>query len=738
MTIQQPVSAPLPTVAAPLRRVGWIGPTLVLLALGSAVVTFLVLTGLTPLEPTPDVFFNLMAVNAGFGVALFTVIGIEISGLLRARRKGMAGAALHMRVVGLFSIVAAMPAILVAIVASITLDRGLDTWFSTRTRSIIETSLVVANAYVQEQGRLIRGEALAMSADLNRAWPVYANDKLRFLEFIKAQGTIRGLPVSMLVDSKLNVTERAEIPGQTETILPPPEALTDAETQDAVIIAPGSRNLIGAVVKLRAYDDRYLFVARPFDPRVADYVRRTNAGAAEFRALEQNRAGFQVAFALMYVMIALIILLSAIWIGLTFANRLVDPIRRLINAATEVAGGNLYVRVPPDNREADLGKLSDTFNVMTDTLRTQRNDLVGANSLLDKRRRFMEAVLSGVSTGVIGVDDDGIVTVLNPLAERLIGAGDQDFVGQSLAELVPELAPLLADALSGRLRTAQTEISLTKGGKERTIAVRVASETSSAREHGYVVTLDDITDLVSAQRTSAWADVARRIAHEIKNPLTPIQLSAERIRRKYGKVIVEDKEIFEQCTDTIVRQVDDIRRMVDEFSSFARMPKPTIERDDLGETVRQVVFLMRIGNPDVEFDFVAPPEPIVIRFDRRLISQAVTNVLKNAAEAIAGVPEDVREQGRVKVTLAVQQDRAIIEVIDNGVGLPKENRQRLLEPYVTTREKGTGLGLAIVGKIMEDHGGGIELLDAPAVAEGGRGAMTRLSLPLEGPKTREA
>jgi two-component system nitrogen regulation sensor histidine kinase NtrY len=736
------IETALPPVASPsppmMRRIGFIGPLLVLLAVASAVVTFLVLTGLTPYEPTQNVFITLMSVNAAFVAALLINIGIEVFGLLRARWHGQAGAALHIRVIALFSIVAALPAILVAAVASITLDRGLDNWFSTRTRTIIETSLTVANAYVQEQGRLIRAESLAMATDINRAWPVYSNDKPRFLEFLKAQGTIRGLPVSMLLDREMNITDRAAIPGYADAPLPPPEVMTDAQTQDSVIIAPGSRNLIGAVVKLRAYEDRYLFVARPFDPRIAEYVRRTSAGAAEFKALEERRLGFQVAFALMYVMIALIILLSAIWIGLAFANRLVDPIRRLINAATEVAGGNLYVRVPTDHREADLAMLGETFNSMTDTLRTQRNELVGANNLLDRRRRFMEAVLSGVSTGVIGVDDHGIITVINPLAERLIGDGSGELVGKDLAVLAPELSSLLADAFSGRIRQTQGQISLQRKGKERTINVRVASETAAIREHGFVVTLDDITDLVTAQRTSAWADVARRIAHEIKNPLTPIQLSAERIKRKYGKVITEDREVFDQCTDTIVRQVDDIRKMVDEFSSFARMPKPAIEREDLSETVKQVVFLMRIGNPDTVFDVEMPDEPLLVPIDRRLISQAVTNVLKNATEAIAAVPEAERATPRIVVRLRAVGEEAVIEVIDNGIGLPVENRTRLLEPYVTTREKGTGLGLAIVGKIMEDHGGSIELLDAPAVAEGGRGAMMRLRIPLATPDHHEA
>jgi two-component system nitrogen regulation sensor histidine kinase NtrY len=720
------------------RRFGYLGLALVLLALATTAVTFLVLTGLTPYEPTHQVVVTLLGVNVGFGLALVVLIGIEIAGLMRARRRGQAGAALHMRVIGLFSVVAAMPALFVAAIAFTTLNRGLDNWFSTRVRGIVETSLIVANAYVQEQGRLIKGEALAMAADVNRAQPVYVTDPERFVQYLKAQGTIRGLPGAMLMTKQREVTDRADILIGVDFPLPPQDAVNDADTEEAVVIAPGSKNVMGAVVKLSAYEDRYLFVARPFDVKVAQYLRETQEGATQYRALEERRFGVQVAFALMFVTIALVVLLAAIWIGLAFANRLVEPIRRLINAADQVSAGNLYVRVPVESKTGDLASLGDTFNNMTDTLRSQRNDLLSANDLLDSRRRFMEAVLSGVSTGVIGIDEAGAVTVLNPFAERLLAARETAPIGKPLAEIVPELAPYLTDALAGRARLVQGQITLVRDGRERNVNVRVTSEQSSMREHGYVVTLDDITELVLAQRTSAWADVARRIAHEIKNPLTPIQLSAERIRRKYGRVITEDREVFDQCTDTIVRQVDDIKRMVDEFSSFARMPKPAIERDDLGEMVKQVVFLMRVGNPEITFDFEAPPEPLVAKFDRRLLSQAVTNIVKNATEAIAGVPEAERGQGHVTVAVVRKGANVVIEVTDNGIGLPKENRQRLLEPYVTTREKGTGLGLAIVGRIMEEHGGGIELLDAPAVAAGGRGAMMRLWFPVDGADKSEA
>jgi two-component system nitrogen regulation sensor histidine kinase NtrY len=376
--------------------------------------------------------------------------------------------------------------------------------------------------------------------------------------------------------------------------------------------------------------------------------------------------------------------------------------------------------------EGDLAQLGETFNTMTQELRTQRDDIMRARDLIDSRRLFTEAVLAGASAGVIGVDAEGRISILNRSAERLIGANPEEAQGRPLTEVVPELTEIITAALASSQRLVQGQMTIVRTGRERTVSVRVTTEQSSDPQHGYVVTLDDITELVVAQRTSAWADVARRIAHEIKNPLTPIQLSAERLRRKYGKLITEDRAIFEQCTDTIVRQVDDIRRMVDEFSRFARMPKPVITSEDAADAVRQVVFLMRVGNADIDIDAEFAEDPMPARFDRRLISQALTNIIKNATEAIAAVPPAELGRGRIQLSMAREGDDIVIDVIDNGIGLPKENRSRLLEPYVTTREKGTGLGLAIVGKILEDHGGRIELRDAAEKIAGARGAWVRL------------
>src|SRR5947199_667745 len=369
---------------------------------------------------------------------------------------------------------------------------------------------------------------------------------------------------------------------------------------------------------------------------------------------------------------------------------------------------------------------------MTQELRTQRDELVSASETIDSRRRFIEAVLSSASAGIIGVDASGSVGILNRSAEKLIGHAESETLGHPLSEIIPELDDMMKAAREGTQPLLQGQITITRDGTERNLSVRVSAEKTSQPHDSYVITLDDITELVSAQRTSAWGDVARRIAHEIKNPLTPIQLSAERIRRKFGKVITEDKAVFDQCTDTIVRQVDDIRRMVDEFSRFARMPKPVMEGEDAADTVRQAVFLMKVAHPDLDIETDIKQDPLQAQFDRRLISQAVTNIVKNAAEAIEQVPPEELGKGRIDVTAAREKDDIVIDVIDNGIGLPKVSRARLLEPYVTTRQKGTGLGLAIVGRVLEDHGGRIELKDAADFRPGQRGAWMRLRFAASG------
>ena len=726
MSVEQAATADTALAGASAKRgeTRILGPLAVGLALLSALVTFIVLADFTPLSPTHNVVVSLLAANAATVVILLAVIVRDVWQVVQARRTGREAARLHVRIVGIFSLIAAAPAILVAIVASVTLDRGLDRLFSTRTRSAIENSLIVAEAYLRDHAQIVRSDIMVMGYDIARNKTVFEQDPDKLRQFLTFQAQVRGLAAAIVLDKDLKVIARADVNINQTFALPPRDALPHITSKEPQVVLLPDANYVAAVIKLEQYEDYYLYLTRLLDPRVVPQLQATRASATEYAALETRRAGVQVAFALMYTVIALTVFLSAVWIGLNFANRLVAPIRRLIGAANAVSTGNLYVRVPVRQAEGDLAQLGETFNRMTQELRTQRDDIMHAHDVIDSRRRFTEAVLAGASAGVIGVDGDGAISILNRSAEKLIGSTETEALRRPLSEVLPELADFMAAARSGA--RSQDQVTISRNGRERNLSVRITSEQSGESDRGYVVTLDDITELVAAQRTSAWADVARRIAHEIKNPLTPIQLSAERLRRKYGKMIEEDRGVFEQCTDTIVRQVEDIRRMVDEFSHFARMPKPVMSTEDVADAVRQTVFLMRVGNSEIEINAKIAEDPMPARFDRRLISQALTNIIKNATEAIAAVPPEDLGKGTIHVFAERDGDDVVIDVIDNGIGLPKSNRSRLLEPYVTTREKGTGLGLAIVGRIIEEHGGSIELRDASEKIPGQRGAWVRV------------
>jgi two-component system nitrogen regulation sensor histidine kinase NtrY len=713
-----------------LRRL--LVPFAVGLALLSTFLTFVVLTGLTQIEPTRAVVVSFLLINAAIILLLIGIIVREVWLVVQARRRGRAAARLHIQIVSLFSVIAVLPAVMVAVVANVTIDRGFNRLFSGPTREVIQNSVIIARAYMQEHAQLIRGDILGMANDIAHARPLFDQDRSTFRELLTSGAAARNLPGAMLIDKDRNVLETAQTGIQLAFLPPAPEFLSNVNEAEPEIAVLPDENYVAAVIRLRAFNDTFLYVARQLDPRVVAQLKQTEASAAEYAELEARRLGIQVNVALMFAVIALTILMASVLIGLNFANWLVAPIRRLMSAANMVSTGDLHVQVPVHRSEGDLAQLGETFNKMTQELRTQRDELVNASELIDSRRRFIEAVLSSASAGIIGVDASGNVGVLNRSAEKLIGHAESETLDHPLSDVLPELDDMMKAAREGTQRLVQGQITITRDGHERILSVRVSAEQTSHSRDSYIITLDDITELVSAQRTSAWADVARRIAHEIKNPLTPIQLSAERIRRKFGKVITEDKAVFEQCTDTIVRQVDDIRRMVDEFSRFARMPKPVIEGEDVADTVRQTVFLMRVGHPDIDIEAEIKEEPMQAQFDRRLISQALTNIIKNATEAIEAVAAEELGKGRIEVIAARENDDIVIDVIDNGIGLPKVSRARLLEPYVTTREKGTGLGLAIVGRVLEDHGGRIELNDAADIRPGARGAWMRLRFAVSG------
>ncbi|WP_420393270.1 ATP-binding protein [Acuticoccus sp.] len=721
-----------PPFDSPVRS---LGIAVIPLALVAVTLTFLILTGLTPIDPSRRVITVALVINAVLVALLLGGVAYEAAKLWRARSARRAGARLHVRIVALFSIMAVLPAALVAVVATFTLSRGLDRWFEERTQAIVANSVAVADAYVGEHARVLRSDLVAMARDIDRAKEVYDFEPSRFDTIFQAQAALRQLPSAFLLNGAGEVITRAVVNPDIELRMPPPDAMREALKGQPVLIAPGEADQVGGIMKLDSYRDTYLYIARLMDPQVNGFLRLTRANAEEYIQLEQSRLGVSMAFGLVYAGVTLVLLVCAIYLGFGFANRLVTPIRELIGASDRVAKGDLDVEVPVRFFDGDIAHLGETFNDMTSTLKRQRSDLVAANDQLGRRSRFTEAVLGGVSAGVIGTDAEGRVTLANTSALAMLDLFEREVVGRRLADSVPELAPILeaGDGLL-RLRIKPEQINLARRGRDRTILVRATTDRADAARPGFVLTLDDITDLVTAQRTSAWADVARRIAHEIKNPLTPIQLSAERIKRRYGKQIrADDHEVFDQCVDTIVRQVDDIGRMVTEFSNFARMPAPAMERRDLREAVREAVFLQGIGRERVEKRTDIPDEPVIAHFDQRLVAQALSNLVKNAAESIEQTSDADRggERGRIEVRLHRLAGEVVVDVIDNGLGFPASGRERLLEPYMTTREKGTGLGLAIVKKIAEEQGGRIELLDASSVSHNTRGACVRFALPAE-------
>ena len=742
----QPIAGPDGSFEAYAEAGSWarrLGPVVVTLAVLSGLATYLILTGLTPIVPRDSVVVVVLVINALLVAAMIAVIGRQAAGLWGAWRARVAGARLHIRIVLLFSVIAAIPALLLALAATTTFSRSLEGWFSTRMREIVANAEEVAQSYLDEHGQVIRLEAVNMARDLDAAAGEGggdAGDIEKLKAQVLAQGGLRELPYVYVIDATGKPLVTA-IASKTLGFVAPSEGLiAKAATGHVPLTTGDAGDRIAAVARLERHPGRFLLIARGIAPNVVALLRRSQQNAADYRRLRRARGGLVFAHGLMYLMISLTALFAAIWTGMWFAGRFVAPIRRLIFAAEKVSQGDLKVVLPVRRGEGDLRRLSLTFNTMTSEIKRQRDALVTANTEIEERRRFIEAVLSGVSAGVVGLDGQGTITLVNRSAERFLGRAEADLVGRSFRTVLPELAVMI-DGAAGALRArAPDQLKIAINGEERTLAVRVTHEAEDAGD-GLVVTFDDITDLVVAQRTSAWGEVARRMAHEIKNPLLPIQLSAERIRRKYGRVITEDQETFVKLTQTIERQVGHIKGMVDEFAAFARMPKPQIETADIRESVQEPTILFRESHQKITYVLDMPSTPVVASADRRLISQALTNLVKNATEAVEtfeqamahggeGAPApDPSWRGRVETRLAVEGRQIVIEVIDNGTGLAKQNRARLLEPYVTTKAKGTGLGLAIVQKIVEQHAGTLTLEDAPVTSERAHGALVRIVLP---------
>lgn len=718
-----------------LRVLGFV---VVLASVMLSSISFLILSGTTNIEPSTTVWTVIWIVTGILVLLMIALVVTEALLLMQARRQQQAGAGMQVRMVTMFALVAAIPAVLVAVVASISLNQGLDQWFSDRTRAMVESSRLVARSYMNEHAQVLRDDIIWVTEELEQARATYDEDRGRYQRILTALAVTRSLPFAALVNADGEALMRAEI--NARAAFPQlPDGVIELVTEGLpAFLSPGSTNLVGAVSKLRGYEDTYLFVARPVDAEVLQYMRLTDENITEYREYASNRLVFQITFTIMYVGMAVVLLLAALWVGIALANRFVDPIRNLMIASNRISRGDLDVQIPVQEGRGDLRDLSNGFNRMTHQLKSQREELLRANEVNEKRRQFTEAVVEGVSAGIIGLDPYGAVTLVNARACQMLGRTEIELMGETMEKVMPELAPILERTRSARRGQVRDQIQLGNETDRRTYQVQLTREGSITESKGYVLTFDDITDLESAQRTSAWADVARRIAHEIKNPLTPIQLSAERLRRRYGSKLEDDRDVFDKCINTIVRQVGDIGRMVDEFSAFARMPEATPEIADLSDTVRQAVFLESVRLPEITIHTELPEEPIRAWFDSRLIAQSLTNLIKNAVEAFESVQFSSEWMPTITVQAQIEGNHARVAVSDNGKGWPKDNRQRLLEPYMTTREKGTGLGLAIVAKIIEQHGGIVELIDADPDSTGRVGACVTFTLPLTAPTKTSA
>ena len=708
--------------------------TLVLaaVALALGVGTFAVLSGGVRLQYRPNVVYAAVLANLVVLLLLGALLSGRITRVWVDRRRGSAGSRLHVRLVVLFSVVAVTPTILVAVFATAFFNLGIQAWFNDRVRTALNEGLEASRGYLEEHRNNIRTDALGMANDLSRAGEFLVNDPFVFGQILQTQTVLRGLTEAVIYEPITKQVIAGVGPMSGLGVEPAPdEATALARTGEVVVLGSADENRVRAVVQLNSTPSLMLMIERPVDPAILDHMSRTEAALAEYRHLDENRSGLQVTFALIFALVALLVLSAAVLIGLVLANQIARPIGKLILAAERVRAGDLEVRVPETSGEDEVAGLSRAFNRMTGQLAAQRTELMQAYGQIDERRRFTETVLAGVSAGVIGLDREGRIELPNAAASALLDMDLAAATGHRLREVAPEFADLLDEVVANPERARTGEIAIGPHQRRRNLLVRIGAESRGAGVGeslgGYVVTFDDITALQSAQRKAAWSDVARRIAHEIKNPLTPIQLSAERLKRRFTREITSDPEMFVQCADTIVRHVGDIGRMVDEFSAFARMPQPVMKAEDVGRIVRETLVLQRSARPEIEWTTAIPERGPMADCDRRLLGQAVTNLLQNAADAVAMRPRGAGEPvGRIVVRVAVEAGLVAIEVRDDGVGLPSADRDRLTEPYVTHKVKGTGLGLAIVKKIMEDHGGRVELDDRAD----GPGAVVMLLLPL--------
>jgi two-component system, NtrC family, nitrogen regulation sensor histidine kinase NtrY len=674
--------------------------------------TYFVLSKQHPLAPTNNKVFILLNINLVLLVLLGGVIAKQLVHLWHKRKKGVAGSSLHVRLVILFSFLATAPALVIVVFSLLFFNFSIREWFSPKIQTALNESYNIADAYLKEHKSAIQGDALAMAHDINRLGGEVIHDKEAFQDFIDGQTLVRSLSEAVVFDQSGNILANSHHGWSSGFNVLSNRSLSEARQKGISII--DDENRIQAIVLLNGFLETFLYISRIVNPEVLDRVRNTRSAVDAYHSIEAQSTQLQIRFALIFMVVALLLLLLAIWLSITFANRLIKPIKHLIVAAERVSAGDFSVRVHVTDPYNELEYLGNTFNHMTEQLTDQRTLLINANRELNQRRRFSEAVLEGVSAGVIGLDADGNITAFNKKAAELLEITFEEKKGTPIQNVIPAVEAMIIKAKQTLDSSPSEQIEILCGSQPRTLRTKVSIEMNHKKILGFVVTFDDISDLMIAQRLAAWSEIAKRIAHEIKNPLTPIQLSAERLKRRYLKEIKpEDQEVFTVCTDTIIRQVDDIGRMVDEFSAFARMPAPVFKENDLVQVCRESIALESHAHTIIDFKIDTKQAPIMMLIDARLIRQSLQNIVKNARQAIFehySSTELLNHDNKIHLYIDINAKEIEVSVEDSGPGFPKNlSISQLLEPYITLRQGGTGLGLAIVRKIMEDHQGKVML-----------------------------
>ena len=698
-----------------------------------AVATYLFLGPLNGVGQSAWLRFFLM-MDLIYVLLIVGIVVVKILSVLQQRRSRRAGSQLHFRLARVFTTMSLLPTITVAIFATISINLGLEAWFSERVQSVIGTSLSAARSYVKEQQSALKEDISSLSSDLQNfrvERGLIEDDELRNELALRQMKLQRGLKEAFI----LNGSGEIELRGERSYLFDfekPKKQEIEASIKEVVLINDFDNNELRALIFLIGFGDRYLYITREVDGTLFNLLDKTQKTAILYQQMENDRTAFLLNFAVLYFALALLLIVSSVLFALWFAERLSKPIGRLAAAAKRVGSGELTTQVIEQKGDDEISQLGQYFNQMTKQLKQQRDELIENTQQIEERRQLFDSVLSSVTSGVVVLDQEGGVDFTNSAASILITERRKIDSQISLSDAFPELNSLFQQLKKSGLNNLQDEIKLVREGRLENFLVRMATMNEEKKTIGYVVAFDDVTKLVSAQRSAAWGDVARRIAHEIKNPLTPIQLSAERIRRKFGPLLKDEEQGLTQMVNVITRQTDDLRRIVDEFSKFARMPELKRKDEDLNDIVASIITLQQAGQPNVTINFSKPKSPIVISIDATLINQAITNILKNAGEAIEARKQKASlssEAGIIKVVLKDEAESVIIQISDNGIGLPQD-RSRLFEPYVTTRNKGTGLGLAIVKKIIEEHGGILKLEDAiPFDNSGIVGALISIDLP---------